>query len=57
MTRYSYDDIARDLNLWGVYVDPHGLMTEAEFNSMSLEERIALLQKLFGPEQAEEEDL
>ena len=55
--RYSYDDVARDFNLWGQCVDPHATMTEEEFNSMTLEEKIALLRKLFGDEQAEEEDL
>ena len=55
-TRYSYDDIARDFSLWGEYADPHGIMSEEDFDSMTVEEKIELLQKLFGNEEVEEED-
>jgi len=52
----TYEDIARDFNLWGEYVDPHGVMSEEDFDSMTVEEKIDLLKKLFGNEEVEAED-
>ena len=53
----TYWDIATDFDLWGAYVDPYATMTKEDFDNMLPEEKIALLRKLFGDEQAEEEDL
>ena len=55
-TRYSYEEVARDFNLWGTYADPHGVLTEEDFDSMTVEEKIELLKNLFGNEEVEEED-
>lgn len=57
MSRYSYEEIARDYGLWCTYVDPFSVMTEDEFNRMTLDEKIELQKRLFGDEQAEEEDI
>jgi hypothetical protein len=55
MTRYSYEDIAMDYSLWATYVDPHATMTEETFNSMTLDEKIELQKRLFGPECQDED--
>ena len=46
----TYAAIASDLNLWGEYVDPEATMTEAEFEAMSVEEKIAVQIECFGEE-------
>ena len=56
MSRYSYEDIALNFSLWCTYVDPYATTTEEAFKSMTIEQKIALLQKLFGPEVQEEEE-
>ena len=54
----TYEDIAMDYRLWATYVDPYGLMTEEDFDSMTLDEKVELQKRLFGPEyQKVEEDL
>ena len=46
----SYADIARDWNLWCDYVDPGATMTEAEFNSMTIDEKVDMQTNAFGEE-------
>ena len=54
----TYEDIAMDYSLWATYVDPYGLMTEEDFDSMTFDEKVELQKRLFGPEYQEvQEDL
>ena len=46
----TYAQIASDWNLWAEYVDPEATMTEAEFGSMSVEDKIATQVDCFGEE-------
>ena len=46
----TYTDTASSLELWREYVDPDMTFSEKEFESMSLEERIAVIVETHGPE-------
>ena len=46
----TYADIASDWNLWAEYVDPSATMTEAEFDALPIEEKIAIQTECFGEE-------
>lgn len=50
MSKYTYAEIAADFRLWAEYVDPDATTTEAEFNAMSIDEKVALQVQAFGPE-------
>ena len=54
MTRtYTYAEIAADYRLWIEYVDPAGVDTEAAFEAMSVEQRVAIMVEMFGTESTE----
>lgn len=44
----SHKDIASSFALWGEYLDTMGLTSKAEFEAMSLDERIAEVEKSLG---------
>jgi hypothetical protein len=46
----SYHDNAKDFERWAEKVDPMGTMTEAEFNEMSMDDKIRLQVECFGGE-------
>jgi hypothetical protein len=46
----TYSEIAGDYRLWIEYCDLSGLDTEAEFNAMSMDEKVSFLVSCFGPE-------
>lgn len=48
MSKYSYEEIANDFRLWGEYMDANAEMTEAEFDALSTEEKVALQVEAFG---------
>ena len=48
MAKYTNEQIAQSLNLWNEYFNVDALMTDEEFNAMSLDERLALLVEAFG---------
>lgn len=50
----SRAEIAENFRLWQEYVDGDATMTEAEFDAMSVEQKLALQEDAFGPEQPEE---
>lgn len=50
MKKHTYAEITASYSLWGQYVDTAGLDTEEKFNSMSPEEKLAVLENCFGPE-------
>lgn len=56
MTKPTYKEIAACFDLWGEYYDPDATFTEAEFNSMTLEDRIAWITDAYGEEIIEEDD-
>lgn len=45
------NQIARDWNLWAEYVDPSAAMTREEFEAMTIDERVALQETVFGPDE------
>ena len=49
-TNPSYAQIANSWDLWVEYVDPAGIMTEGEFTSMTVEEKIDTQVECFGEE-------
>lgn len=48
----TYADIAASNALWIEYVDTESTMTEAEFASLSIAQKIAIQVAAFGPEPA-----
>ena len=48
-------EIAEDYDLWEIYVDPSGNMTEKEFQSLSTKEKVAMQREMFPGEAAEED--
>jgi len=48
---HTYAEIAADYRLWQEYVDTDATTTEAEFQAMSIDAKIALQVEAFGPEQ------
>ncbi len=49
---YTYKEIASDYELFGTYVDPDRTIEEDEFDAMSLEEVVKLIEECCGPEEA-----
>lgn len=47
----TYKQIAEDFRLWGEYVDPSGLDSEADFDTLSIEDKISMEVRMFGPEE------
>ena len=45
---YSYEEIAKDYDLWEAYVDPNGSMSEEFFDAMTTEEKVLLQETIFG---------
>jgi hypothetical protein len=46
-------EIASTINLWREYFDPHCEMPEAEFDAMTVEERVAMIHDIYprgGPD-------
>lgn len=54
MSTPTYEEIAKSFELWIQYVDPSGNDTFQDFESKSVEEKIAFQVKCFGPEEAAE---
>ena len=47
----TYDEIARSYRLWSQYVDPHGIMTQEEFDSWTVQQRLVHMEACFGVEE------
>lgn len=45
----SYAEIAKNFKNWNEYFNTDGEMSEAEFDALTMDERIELLVKAFGP--------
>ncbi|CAM4147363.1 hypothetical protein BOTU111921_14290 [Bordetella tumbae] len=50
MQPYSYRQIASDLVLWDEYVNNFGELTDDQFRAMTVEQRIAMIARAYGPE-------
>ena len=53
MTTKTYREIAESFDLWGEYVDPAATMTRAEFDALTIDERINIITETFGRERSE----
>lgn len=42
--------------VWGEYVDPAAVVEEEEFEKMSVEEKVRIIESVFGPETTPEEE-
>ena len=47
----TYAEIAENYGLWGEYIDTGAEMTEAEFDTLTVDERIAIIVECMGKEQ------
>jgi len=52
----TYAQIANDWDLWAEYVDPAATMTQAEFDALTISEKVALQTDCFGPEEWEKNE-
>ena len=43
---YTNIELAEDFGLWAEYVDPDGVMSQDEFEQMTMEERLEFINKL-----------
>jgi hypothetical protein len=50
MSSPTYDEIAKDWDLWRDHIDRAGTMTREEFDAMHHDERCALIEITCGPE-------
>ena len=41
-------------DIWAEYVDPAAVVEEEEFGRMSVEEKVRIIESVFGPEKPEE---
>jgi hypothetical protein len=46
----TYEEIAENYQLWEEYVDPDGLQSEADFEAMSVKEKIEWQRECFSPD-------
>ena len=47
----TYQQIAESFRLWQEYADRDGTMTEAEFDALTVEQRIEILTQAFGADE------
>ena len=50
----TYENVARSFKLWEEFTDPYSTMTEAEFDALTVEQRLRILTDIFGEEEVEE---
>jgi len=50
--QHTYAEIAADYHLWIEFVDTDAVMTEAEFNDLTIDQKVGLQIEAFGPENA-----
>jgi hypothetical protein len=48
MTAPSFAKMAADINLWREWADPDIAVSDSEFQSMTIEERVQLLEEVWG---------
>lgn len=48
--KHTYAEIAADYQLWVEFVDTGAAMTEAEFDALSIDQKVTLQVEAFGPE-------
>ena len=46
--RPSYREIAEDFSLWQDYVDTLGTISEADFDNLSVNKKISMIEECFG---------
>lgn len=56
MSKYTNAQIAASLKLWNEYFNTSGLMADDEFNVMSLDERIAMLDEAYHDDEDEADE-
>lgn len=56
MSKRTYEETARNFELWAEYVDPHATMTKEEFERMSVAEKVKTQEDIWGPEDDEDDE-
>ena len=51
----NYTEVAQNWNLWIEYVDTDATMTRAEFDALSVEQKVQMQIDAFGPDEDEEQ--
>lgn len=57
MSKYTNEEIAGNFHLWGTYVDPMATMTEEEFDKLSTDEKVKIIEDIWpdGDDQDDDE--
>lgn len=50
---HTYEKIALDYRLWQEFVDPHNTMTQAEFDALTIKQKIEIQVATFGIDQTD----
>lgn len=53
-SKTTYKSNAQDIELWKEYVDPNAAMTDEEFYSMTVADKIEMQIDMFGPESTDD---
>ena len=48
-------EMASNFQVWAEYVDPAAVVEEKKFEEMSVEEKVQIIESVFGPEKPEED--
>jgi hypothetical protein len=52
----TYAEIAQNYTPWEKYADPYGIDSQEKFNQLTVEEKIGILEDLFGLDTSEFEE-
>ena len=55
MSTPTIKEMASNFQVWAEYVDPAAVVEEEEFEKMSVEEKVRIIESVFGPEEPEED--
>ncbi len=53
--KYTNREVAENFDRWQEYYDPSATMSEAEFDSLTIDEREAMVEEAFGTDAAQSE--
>ena len=51
----TIQEMASNFQVWVEYVDPAAVVEEEKFEEMSVEEKVRIIESVFGPEKPEED--
>jgi hypothetical protein len=55
MMKPTLHEMVTRYDIWAEYVDPAAVVEEEKFEKMSVEEKVRIIESIFGPEKPEED--